>query len=380
MLAFGILSILILLEAGINGVLFAESSDRGLLGGWLEAMVLAITNVGVAFLVGYIVLPQVNRRSLLSKAGAVVLALTGFAALLSVNLFGAHYRDFKAATARAELTVQTAPAPKRETSLAITGQKPGLLAATGTKAVQPTVLDPGPRLPAVAEDKTKRSEMDALRKVFQAPFELESFTSLFLLIIGLCAATIAAADGYKFDDPFPGYGKRHRRYAEARAQSADALRRIMNHANASIVSSFQSIDRKLDTHARELAELLALNHDYSGDCSAFRNALDEAARSGEADIACHDRLLNKMPGRDALDSYALSCPSLPPLNEKHAKFYESQEKKFRALQKAVQKEKDESLGVFDSVSADFEKLLAEVAQSSLQTAPLGAIEHTGGAS
>ncbi len=367
-LGFGILSLLILLEACINGVLFADSSDRGLFGGWLEAMVLAITNVGVAFLVGYIVVPQVNRRAFLPKAGAILLAIAGFAALILVNLFGAHYRDFKAATARTELTAPVPPAPRREASLPISGQKPGQADAPASRAAQLSMSDAGLKRFPAAEERSKRSEMEALRRVFQAPFELESFTSFFLLIIGLCAATIAAADGYKFDDPFPGYGKCCRRYAEARARSADALRRIMNQANASIVSSFQSIDRKLETHARDIAELQALHQAYAGDWAAMKNALDDASRSGEDDIACHNRLINKIPDRDTLDLYTLSAPTLPPLNEKYAKFYESQEKKLKALQKAVQKEKNESLGVFDAVSADFEKLLAEVAKASLQTA------------
>ncbi len=136
LLAFGILSVLILVEACINGVLFADSSDRGLFGGWLEAMVLAITNVGVAFLVGHLLLPQLNRRSLFAKAGAIVLALAGFAALIAVNLFGAHYRDFKAATARIEVAAQSAESPRRETSIPISDQKPAANVALASKARQ----------------------------------------------------------------------------------------------------------------------------------------------------------------------------------------------------------------------------------------------------
>ncbi|MFY9639309.1 MAG: hypothetical protein WAK07_00165, partial [Rhodomicrobium sp.] len=93
-LAFGILSILVLLEAGINGVLFADSSDQGLFGGWLEALVLSITNVGAAFLFGRMVLPQLHRPGLIPRTGAILLCLAGAAALTAVNLVGAHYRDY----------------------------------------------------------------------------------------------------------------------------------------------------------------------------------------------------------------------------------------------------------------------------------------------
>jgi hypothetical protein len=368
LLGFGILAILILVEAAINGVLFAETSDRGLFGGWLEAMALAITNVGVAFLVGSIVFPQVNRRSLPAKAGAIALSLAGLAALVAVNLFGAHYRDFRAAAARTDLSREAQAAPRRETIVAV---KPVLSEAHGSKT-KPAPL-PFPEVaakPASSEDdKAKRSEMDALRRVFQAPFDLESFTSVFLLIIGLCAATVAAADGYKFDDPFPGYGKRHRRYAEARASNASTLRRILGASNAAIASAFQTVDRKLDACAQDLAELAQLHRAYTGDLTAFKDALDDAARDGEDDIARHDRLLNKLPDRSILDRYALSAPALPVMNEKHVKFVEAQEKKLKALKKEVQKEKDESFGVFESASEGFEKLIAEAVQASLQIAP-----------
>jgi hypothetical protein len=368
LLAVGILAILVLVEACINGVLFADSSDNGLLGGWLEAMALAITNVGVAFLVGYIVLPQVNRRSLAAKGGAALLAFAGIAALMAVNLFGAHYRDFRVAAAKAETaSILPSLAPKREPVGAIASQKAASNDAPLLKAQRSAGDAALKRIQAVEDGK--RGEMEALRKVFAAPFELESFTSIFLLIIGLCAATIATADGYAFDDPFPGYGKRARRYADARAQGAKALRRFLNQTNGGIVANSQSIDRKLDDYSREAAELLALHYAYAGDLSVWKNKLDDAVENGEADIACHYRLLNKVSDRDANEHYALSAQSLPPLNEKHARFYKGQEKKFKELQKAVQKEKDESLGVFDAASADFEKLLAEAIHASLQTAP-----------
>ncbi|MGA7324983.1 MAG: hypothetical protein WBX25_10990, partial [Rhodomicrobium sp.] len=62
-----------------------------------------------------------------------------------------------------------------------------------------------------------------MAKILEAPFTFDSFLSFFLFAIGLCCACIAALDGYKFDDPFPGYGKCQRRYAEARARSTSML-------------------------------------------------------------------------------------------------------------------------------------------------------------
>ncbi len=178
LLAIGILAILVLVEACINGVLFADSSDNGLLGGWLEAMALAITNVGVAFLVGYIVLPQVNRRSLAAKAAAALLAFAGVAALMAVNLFGAHYRDFRVATAKAETaSILPSLASKREAVTAIASQKAGSNDAPLLKAQQAAGDAALKQLQAVEDGK--RGEMDALRKVFTAPSSLKASRASF---------------------------------------------------------------------------------------------------------------------------------------------------------------------------------------------------------
>ncbi|MGO9484636.1 MAG: hypothetical protein ACLPX9_08640, partial [Rhodomicrobium sp.] len=225
LLAFGILSILIIVEAGINGVLFADSSDQGLFGGWLEALVLSITNVGAAFLLGRVVLPQLHRRGPVLKAGAFVLCLAGAGALAAINVIGAHYRDFKS-----EAGPDPAPllAAKHETSLALSGAKPVLAAAALRKAAKPAPAEPSPPPPAPVAENEKAKEREAIAQLYGAPFAFRSFMSFFLFVIGLCGASIAALDGYKLDDPYPGYGKRHRNYAAARVRSAEALRRILS--------------------------------------------------------------------------------------------------------------------------------------------------------
>jgi hypothetical protein len=363
MLAFGVLAILVLLEAGINGVLFADSSDQGLFGGWLEALVLSVTNVGAAFLFGRIVLPQLHRRGFLAKTGAAVLCLAGVLALVAVSLTGAQYRDFKAATAAIEPAGPIAP--KHETSGPSAGAKPapaGRLAKPGTAGAPPPQLQPQ------AAEKEGAQEREAMARLFATPFSFTSFMSIFLFVIGLCGAAIAALDGYKLDDPFPGYGKRHRRYVDARAQSAAALRNILGQSNAIMTGSFQSIGRKIESFAQEMSALLALHHAYAGDHKALQESLEEAAQDAEAQVARHDRLINKVPSPECRDTYAIGVKLLPPLSGKQIKFYESQDKKLKALQKSAQKEQEDVLGVFEAASADFQKLLAEASQASLHAA------------
>ncbi len=66
--------------------------------------------------------------------------------------------------------------------------------------------------------------------------------------------------------------------------------------------------------------------------------------------------------------YSIAVKQLPALSEKQIKFYETQEKKLKALQKSAQKEQSDALGVFEAASADFQKLLADASQVSLQAA------------
>ena len=365
LLAFGILSMLVIMEAGINGVLFADSSDQGLFGGWLEALVLSITNVGAAFLFGRMVLPQLHRRGSGVKAGAFVLCLAGVSAILAINLVGAHYRDFKSGAG-------PDPAPpivlKHEASLTLGGAKPGPAAATPRKAAKPAPAESVAPAPAPIAENGRTKEREAVAKLLRSPFTFDSFMSFFLFVIGLCGACIAALDGYKLDDPFPGYGKRHRKYAAARLNGAGALQRILGQSNAIMTGNFQAINRKIESFGHEMSALLNLHQAYAGDRKALQDGLQEAAEDAEAQIAAYDRLLNKVPGPDAGDVYTVAVKTLPSLSEKQVKFHETQERKLKALQKAAQKEQGDVLDLFEAASADFQKLLANASRSSLQAA------------
>lgn len=372
-LALGVLAVLVLVEAGINGVFFADSSDQGLLGGWIEAFVLALTNVGSAFLLGRLVFPQLHRLSIMARFAGSAATLAGVASLIAVNLFGAHYRDFKAEAVRAELAApahgdNSLPAPKTHVSV---NRIPGTPAgadkrpASGGQA-SGAIAIASPRQDSLAP--VSQNEKSAVASVLSAPLKVESFTSFFLLVIGLCGATVAALDGYKLDDPFPGYGRRHRRYAEARAESAAALRRILNHCNAVVSGSFQSLNRKIEAYAAEVAVLQTLHHAQAGEAIALKANIESAARKAEEEFEWQSRLLNKRSSVAAGECMAFSTRDLTSLNEKHIKFRESQERKLSALQKSVSKEQNAILDVFETASADFQHLLNDASQASLASA------------
>ncbi|MBT3069876.1 hypothetical protein KKP04_03215 [Rhodomicrobium sp. Az07] len=358
-LGLGVLCALILAEAVVNGVLFAGTSEQGLFGGWLEALVLAIANAGAAFLIGYFVLPQLNRRSLVAKVGASLFVLAAVAAIFAINLFGAHYRDYRERAFNDSIARQEArrPLPKATAPLGATRQ--GLVSLPAKSASETREVP-------LSSANAKSAEADALRKLSENPFRIGGFSSLFLLIIGLCAALIAAADGYRFDDPIPGYGRRHRSYRQARAATAATLRRAMHRAGGGATAAFQAIDRKFDRYATAVAELSSRHDAFDAERRRMQAGLDAAARRAEAEIESLERFSRKGP-RGAF-VYALATKPLPSIDAERGKFLDTQERKLKALQKAVQKEKDESCRFLDSAADGFEALLAEAVRASFESA------------
>jgi hypothetical protein len=362
---------LTLTEAAINGVLFADASEEGLLGGWLEAFVLAMANIGAAFLLGRLIFTQLHRRGPLARASASAASLCGIAVIVAINLFGAHYRDYKAqfATMAKPAAIQQTPA-QAATPLPAEAAPQKLSRLKSGNA--PARSDSAPAQPVqVAADKEKPDprgrERDAIASILRSPLQIESFASVFLLVIGLCGATIAAWDGYRLDDPYPGYGRRHRRYMQARARKSEALNRVLSQCGALMGGNTQAIARKIEDYAQEVAALQALHQTYAGERKALQAALDGHVRRAEEEMECQRRILCKWSTRTD-EYFALTAEVLPELNEKHAKFYETQERKLKALQKLALKEQDEILSMFEEAAGEFHKLLAETAQESLRLA------------
>jgi hypothetical protein len=117
-----------------------------------------------------------------------------------------------------------------------------------------------------------------------------------------------------------------------------------------------------------MACLLTLHHSYASDYKCQRDSLEESARDAEVQLAAHERLIAKVRDPGMRDFYAFAVKQLPGLNEKQIRFYETQDKKLKALQKSAQKEQSDMLGVFDAATADFQRLLAAASEASLEAA------------
>ncbi len=170
--------LLVLIEALVNGVFFAEGSETGLIGGVTQAIVLSLFNIGLGLSFARFGLPYLRHASPALK-GFGVLATAGYVVCTAIlNLTIGHYRD-----------------------LFIEHQGAVSLSALAA------------RLAA-------------------APLDLADARSLILVGLGVAFNLIATVDASGLDDPYPRYGSVARRKDEAVANYADHRTRCLTDLKA----------------------------------------------------------------------------------------------------------------------------------------------------
>lgn len=171
--AFGILVVLIAFESAFNGAFFAKGSAQGWIGGIGTAIGISFVNVAVAFLLGLVPTRWLCHKNLAVKFFGFIFAVGGVACLIVFHAFAAHLR---------EATL--------------------VLSAQG----------------AVSDAAAMRH---ALSSLTQTPFQFSELYSLYLFLFGVLLAALAMWKGYRFDDPYPGYGAVMRRFVRARDDYSD---------------------------------------------------------------------------------------------------------------------------------------------------------------
>lgn len=194
----------LLCETIINAFIFAGISTQGMIGGWLIAVVISVVNIVFGLTLGLLIIRyglawRDRRRTALIVAGGLLIAIIVF-----FNLYNAHFRE----------VAEEAVLADRFGDVALTRERsPGF--------------------------------GDAWPHFIANPFNLGSILGIGLFVVGLTIAGFATYEGYKgFTDPFPGYGKRGKRFYlnnflrqaiddEARALSYDVLDRAKQRAERS---------------------------------------------------------------------------------------------------------------------------------------------------
>ncbi|MCY4626850.1 MAG: hypothetical protein OXE58_04685 [Acidobacteria bacterium] len=267
-LAFGVLGI----EALLNGSFLAVGQETGLVGGVSVAVVVALLNVLPAFWLFGPFSRHLHHVNVWWQALALLLVATYGALLLVLNLAVAHYRELS-----------------------------GALAAN----IESEVVD----------------------RMLTDPFGLVDAQSWLLFGMGLFFSLIAFADGYKLDDAYPEYGKRHlamiqarERYerkveevaeemGQAKSRSLDEIKRIVFDfkrapaERARIAKRVGELIAAFDHHAESLNEVgQMLVRDY--------RAANREARPDSGIPACHARPWGLLVPEIDRSLYQNSAPTL----------------------------------------------------------------------
>lgn len=204
---FSVLAGLVLFEGLANAYFFSKGSDLGLLGGWIQAITVAFTNVIAAFfLIGFLAVRGLSnpKRPYTFVAALIGLPL-GVTAIAFLNFSAAHYRDLL------ELNAATLAFGDAE----VTGQ----------------ILAP------------------VSRALTFAPFE--TLEALLLFVLGVTFAAIAAFKGATFDDPIIGYGTVQRRLERSAAELAAVLKQMPWNAGSGDSGGTRTL-----SHARSTKEAI----------------------------------------------------------------------------------------------------------------------------
>lgn len=198
-----LVAVAILVECLANTYFFAAGSELGLLGGFFQALLISAGNVTTALVVGRLALANLHHIDWRRVAAGAVGFIAWIIGMTAYHLLVAHYRDALAVNAQG----------------AIVG---------------------------------------ALDSFAASPFHLESLDSVLVLVIGAVISLIALIDGYKFDDPYPGYGEQDRKYQQKRRAYEAKEIEVRQRLAATIHDAEKQVQERLQTYEAKGASMTDL--------------------------------------------------------------------------------------------------------------------------
>jgi hypothetical protein len=223
-----ILLFLLLIETCLNGFFMAVGEEFGLLGGIIQALIISLINIVFGFSVGYFLLRQMAHRSIWRKVAGFVSLIAYIGASIAFNLFVAHFRD------------------------ALGGEDPELAPQAG------------------------------LVTFLAAPFALHDFNSWMLLFLGCAFSMISLIDGFRWDDPYPGYGdvaRQHYRaqneYAQQKQELIEEVETIRDETIKKMTEGGRAVHAALGEHR----QIVGLKTDLA---RSFEVHLDQLEAAGDA--------------------------------------------------------------------------------------------------
>jgi hypothetical protein len=220
----GLLIFLLAIEAGLNGLFLQKGNVFGYVGGVSEALFIASLNIFFGATAGRFLLPSLTHRNWGVRMVAAVGTAAYVAVALAFNLAVAHYRE------------------------------------------------------AVATDPFDAS-VTAFHTLLSTPLAIEDLQSWGLSLIGFIFSLIAAYDGLRMDDPYPGYGHRMRQnlssledYASLKDDLLGQLEDIKRSAEKTINEIVQKIESRQNEFGYIVRKSQALKAEMSQHFSHLQTA------------------------------------------------------------------------------------------------------------
>ncbi len=236
-MTFSILAGMVLFEGVLNAYFFSKGSDLGLLGGWIQAITVAFTNVIASFfIIGFLGLRMLqNPHRPFSFAAACIFVPLAVLLITFLNFSAAHYRDLLEINAATLALADVAPSGE--------------------------ILTP------------------ITRALTFAPFE--TLEALLLFILGMTFAVIGAFKGATFDDRLIGYGAAHRRLVAASSHLAAVLKQL---PSGRFADQFDEdgeplVSASVGDHATTRERAIALKHEID---DVFAEEVEEALATSRA--------------------------------------------------------------------------------------------------
>jgi hypothetical protein len=223
--AAGFIGIILLAEMILNGYFLSKGSQLGLLGGVLEALIIALINVTIAGMVGRLAMPNMHHRNWLRKLSGTIIFLAYLGAIFGFNLAVGHYRD-----------------------------------AVATNPFEGAIL--------------------AGRSLRAHPLGIEDLSSWALVLMGCLFSVMALLKLYWMDDPYPGYGERHRAwidaaedYNDAHADGIDQLRELMENTRMKLADMVNQVSAEQNERIQAIAAA-------TGARAGMRKFIEDCQRAG----------------------------------------------------------------------------------------------------
>ena len=229
-LSFSFLVVLVVFEAVLNSTFFAKGSELGYLGGWFQAAVIAVANVGISALAGARAIPYFHHIEVIKRSLAFAGLVFYVAVIFAFNLAIAHYR-------------------------------------------------------VLLEQSPDTAVIEAIPHMYAAPFAVDNIDALALFLIGILFSILAFIDGYFwFDDHYPGYGSVDRAYRKTLQAYDEGKTQLRNEMERIAQSAVETIDRITNIVMDQLAKCKKIENQYELLVKEFERSAEQIER------ICHELL------------------------------------------------------------------------------------------